>query len=135
MPLSQLLAESRVLNISPLGTVAEISFQGTHEWTHGREMQRYLDNVMAEIRPAAIIFNLLDYRYACGNDVTTLFVAAYDHEAKKLRPVYIAATGETYTSLLNLFKQGKIQEAFDVKFVDSVEEAVERLQQIGDDSV
>lgn len=133
--MSYLVAESQVLQISPLGTVVEISFRGTHEWTHGNEMHRYVEKVVSERRPAAIVFNLLDYRYVFGNDVTALFTAAYDQDAKKLRPVYIAATGTTYTSLYNLFETGRIQESLGIEFVDSVEEAVQRLGAVGDDPV
>ena len=90
-------------------------------------MHRYVERMISENRPAAIVFNLLDYRYVFGNDVTALFTAAYDREAKKIRPVYIAATGTTYTSLCNLFKTSKIQQAFGTEFVESVEDALQRL--------
>jgi len=125
--MSHLIAESRVFQLPRLGTVVEISFRGTHEWTHGSEMHLYVEKMISENRPAAIVFNLLDYRYVFGNDVTALFTAAYDPEAKKIRPVYIAATGTTYTSLCNLFKTSKIQQAFGTEFVESVEDALQRL--------
>jgi hypothetical protein len=127
-PANQLLTESRVFDISPLGIVAEISFQGIHDWTHGNEMARHIQRIASENRPAAIIFNLINYQYVFGNDVMPLFVAALDQEAKKPRPVYIVATGRTHKSLYNLFKQtGALQKAIDVQFVESVEEAIRRL--------
>ncbi len=98
-------------------------------------MHRYVEEAISKNHPSAIVFNLLDYQYVFGNDVTTLFTAAYDRNAKKLRPVYIAATGTTYKSLRNLFNSGRIQEAFRVEFVDSIEDAVRRLGDEGDDSV
>jgi len=125
--MSHLIAESRVFQISRLGTVVEISFRGTHEWTHAREMHCYVEKMVSENRPAAIVFNLLDHRYVFGNDVTAFFTAAYDREAEKIRPVYIAANGTTYTSLYNLFKTSRIQEAFGTEFVESAEDALQRL--------
>lgn len=133
--MSYLVAESRVFQIPRLGAVVEISFRGTHEWTHGSEMHRYVEKMISENRPAAIVFNLLDYRYVFGNDVIALFTAAYDREAKKIRPVYIAANGTTCTSLHNLFKTARIQEAFRTEFVHSVEDGVQRLAAGSDDPV
>jgi hypothetical protein len=126
-PVSHLVAESRVFQILRLGTVVEIRFRGTHEWTHGNEMHRYVEKIVSENGPAAIVFNLLDYRYVFGNDVAAFVTAAYDREAKRICPVHIAAAGTTYTSLLNLFKISRIQQAFSIEFVESVEAAVQRL--------
>jgi hypothetical protein len=92
----------------------------------------YVEEVISKNRPAAIVFNLLDYQYVFGNDVTALFTAAYDRDTKKPRPVYIAATGTTHRSLRNLFNGARIQQVFRVEFVDNTEDAVQRLG--GDDS-
>lgn len=59
-----------------------------------------------------------------------LFTAAIDRNTRKLRPVYIAATGMTYQSLQSLFKAGHITEAFEIQFVDSVEEAMRHLEEL-----
>jgi hypothetical protein len=65
--MSELGCESRILGPSSQGKTLEIAFHGTHELEHGGEMNRYIQEKVAEHNPAGIIFNLLDYRYVSGN--------------------------------------------------------------------
>jgi len=90
-------------------------------------MHCYVEQIVAENQPAVIVFNLLGYQYVWGNDVTVLFTAAYDHDTKRSRPVYIVATGKTYTSLHDFFKMSHILEAVPIEFLHSTEEVVQRL--------
>ena len=128
--MNELIAESRVSQVPPAGTVVEFIFRGTHDRTHGREMSQFVEEIVAKSRPSAIVFNLLDYLYEFGDDVSVLFTAAIDRNTRRLRPVYIAATGMTYQSLQSLFQAGHITEAFEIQFVDSVEEAMRRLRAV-----
>jgi len=127
--MSELGCESRILGPSSQGKILEIAFRGTHELRHGWEMDHYIRKKLADHRPAAIVFNLLDYQYVFGNDVTGLFTASIDRDAKgfQMRPVCIVATGTTYTSLYNLFKSAKIIDALGIEFVSTVESALQRL--------
>ena len=128
--MSQLVSESRVIG-TPIGDVLEITFRGIHEWTHGSEMNRYIEKKLAEARPAAILFNLLDYEYVFGNDVTGLFTASFDREEEKLqiRPVCIVATGTTHRSLYNFFKSAHLLDTLKIEFATSVEHGLQCLRE------
>jgi len=130
--MSELGCESRILAKSSQGKVLEITFYGTHECSHGGEMDRYIRERLAEHSPAAIIFNLLNYQYVFGNDVTGLFTASIDRDAKgfQIRPVCIVATGTTYTSLYSFFKSAKLIDALGIEFVSTVESALQWLREI-----
>jgi hypothetical protein len=90
-------------------------------------MHRYIEEVLAKCHASAIVFNLLDYEYEFGNDVAPLFGTALDRDAKNPRPVYIAATGTTYTSLCDLYTAGRLEEVFRIEFVASVQDALQRF--------
>lgn len=112
------------------GDILEVVFRGTHEWTHGSAMQRCVEEAIAVKAIAAILFNLLEYRYVAGNDVTVLYTSALDRTTPALRihPVCIAATGTTHESLYGWFKSAKIVDACQVDFTDSVEAGLRRLR-------
>jgi hypothetical protein len=119
---SQLESYSRIVQ-SPEGVILEISFRGIHEWTHGAEMNRYMEAQVTEVEPVAVLFNLLDYEYVAGNDVTALFTASFYRWEKgfPVRPVCIAATGTTHRSLYQFFESTQVRDAFGIDFVPSVE--------------
>jgi len=133
--MGELVRGSRILGTSPKGKVLEITFRGTHEWTHGREMNEYIKENLAEHNPAAVVFNLLEYQYAFGDDVTGLFRASVDllelktPDARNFRPVCIIARGTTYASLYDYFKSSRILDAFRIDFVSTLESALERLRE------
>ena len=130
MNVSELLAEARVVETVSQGDILEVVFRGTHEWTHGHAMKRCVDEVIAVKAIAAILFNLLEYRYVAGNDVTVLYTLALDRTTPtlKIRPICIAATGTTYESLYGWFKSAKIIDACRVDFADSVATGLRRLR-------
>ena len=135
--MTQLVSESRIFGTLPQGNILEISFRGTHECSHGGEMNRYIREKLEEHAPAAIVFNLLDYQYVWGNDVGVLFWASIVHRnPKEIRPVCILATGTTYTSLYNLSKDSKLIDVFKIEFASTEELALERLRErLGNRSV
>lgn len=128
--MSELLAESKTIEIAAQGEVLELVFRGKHEWTHGCEMERHLQDALAGRTVAAILFNLLEYEYVFGNDVTALFTAAWDRTGvtTTIRPVCITATGITHSSLYELFKQGKLIEGFRIEFADTVATGLLKLR-------
>ncbi len=127
--MSELICESRILEAFPAGDILEIAFRGIHEWTHGREMSRFIKQTIGDSSPAAVVINLLDYEYRFGDDVSGLFEAFIDRKRNVLRPSCIAATGLTHESMYPFFARSRIFEAFQVQFVSSVEEALERLRE------
>src|SRR3989442_4561963 len=128
--MSELLTESRVVETVAQGDVLEVIFRGAHEWTHGHEMERRLQDGLAGRTVAAILFNLLEYEYVAGNDVTVLYTAALDRTGTttRIRPVCIIATGRTRSSLCGWFAKGKIIEACRIEFADTVAMGLRRLK-------
>jgi hypothetical protein len=129
--MSELLAEARVLETVAQGVILEVIFRGSHEWTHGNAMQRCVDEALAvKGAIAGILFNLLEYRYVAGNDVTVLYIAALDRTTPvlRIRPVCIVATGKTRDSLYAWFTGAKIIHACKVDFADTVATGLKRLR-------
>lgn len=128
--MSRLSCDSRVI-ATPAGNVLEITFRGIHEWSHGGEMDRYVEDKLTETRPAAVLFNLLDYEYVSGNDVTALFSASFDRDGKKgarIRPVCIVATGTTHRSLYSFFEDTQLLDAFAIEFASSEAPGLQHLK-------
>lgn len=128
--MSELLAKTRVVDTVAQGDILEVVFRGTHDWTHGHAMQRCVEEALAVKAIAAILFNLLEYQYVAGNDVTVLYTAALDRTTPtlRIRPVCIAATGTTHDSLYGWFKSGKIIDGCQVDFADTVATGLRRLR-------
>ncbi len=128
--MGQLVSESEIIG-TPRGDVLEITFRGIHESGHGREMNRYIEAKLAETRPVGILFNLLDYEYVFGNDVTGLFTSSFDRSGKKLRirPICIVATGKTHRSLYESFKSSRLLDALRIEFTSGVEPGLQRLRE------
>src|SRR5262245_57345272 len=124
--MSQLVSESRIVE-TVKGDVLEITFHGIHQWTHENEMNRYIEGKIAETLPAAILFNLLDYEYAFGNDVTGLFTASFytTDGPRRIRPVCIVATRTTHKSLYKLFKSAHLLGVLDIGFAPSLEQGLQ----------
>ena len=124
-----LSCKMRVLEKLRDGQILEISFRGTHEWTHGQEMEGFLKTALVENpEPVAVVFNLLDYRYVYGNDVSCFCTAAFDRTNKTIRPVAVVARGRTRDSLYNLYKSGKLLDVLGIEFVSTVNEGLELVR-------
>lgn len=121
-----LRSDWRILEESPVGEILEVSFSGEHEWTHGQQMEQCLSSVLMECTEAvAFVFNLLEYRYVFGNDVTCFITAAYDRAQSRNRPVAVIATGVTRESLRNLYESGKLLTVFPIEFFSTVDDGLE----------
>ena len=127
--MGQLQCDWKVYDAVPQEQILEIIFCGVHEWTHGREMQRHVEKILAEHEAAGIVLNFLNYEYVFGNDVgASVITAAYDLDSKKPRPACIVATGTTYQSLYQLFKIAKLIEALEIEFLHTVDSGLQRLR-------
>ena len=127
--MSQLECDSKVYGASPQGQILEIIFRGTHEWTHGREMLRYVEKMLAECPATGFIINLLDYEYVGGHLGAPLIAVAYDRDTKRVCPVCVVMTGATYTSLYRYLKITKLIDVLRVEFASTVESALQRLRE------
>jgi hypothetical protein len=108
----------------------EVSFNGAHEWVHGRQMATAVRDAIAAHSPtAAVVINLLGYNYQAGDDISGLFEAFIDHNRRAPRPACIVATGTTYASMRAFFASARLLDAFQLEFVTSLEDAVAWLRQ------
>jgi hypothetical protein len=115
-----------ILETCAAGEILEVSFRGEHDWTHGKEMEECLSSALADCPGAvAFVFNLLEYRYVFGNDVSCFLTAAYDRTRKRKRPVAVIATGTTHCSLRNLYESGKLLTVFPIEFFSTVADGLE----------
>ena len=81
-------------------------------------------------RPAAVLLNFLGFDYQAGNDIAGILRAFWtDGEKPALRPCCIVAVGRNRESLMSLFTDGKILEAFDVRFFSDHEDGVRCLKE------
>ena len=129
--MGELVCEWRILETLASGSVLEVTFRGVHDSNHGGEMDRHVSEKIKRDPPAAILFNLLDYEYEFGDDVTALFSSSLVREPRglRLRPVCIVAAETTHTSLCNFFKSVKLLDACKIEFMSTVESALVRLRE------
>lgn len=120
-----LVCQSRVVDSVGGGNILQVMFRGVHEWKHGAEMARCIAGAIIENSPVAgVIINLADYEYRAGDDVSGLFEAFLDRQDNRARPAAIVARDQTHASLHAFMAASKLLDAFRVKFVRSVEDAL-----------
>lgn len=103
-------------------------FSGTHDYTHGRQMDEYMKS-MVRAPADGVIIDLLDYEYVYGNDVTVLFMAGFDQQSQALGAVCVVAVGATRAGLESLLAATKFtsEGGLDVAVVPTIEEARQAL--------
>ncbi len=126
--MSELVSGSRILDRSVKGDIVEITFRGTHEWTHRGLMAQFIQDTLSTCPVTGVVINLLEYHYLYGDDVSGLFEASLDRTGKKPRPCSIVARGETHKSLYDFFKSSMMLDVLQLYFASSVDEALQELR-------
>jgi len=104
-------------------------FTGTHDYTHGPKICKYIQEHLTTRQVSGVIVDLLGYEYEFGNDLFGLFLAGCDREGRGWLPVCILAEGGTRASLESLLREGNLGSLADMTgFSSSRAEALEWLR-------
>ncbi len=125
--MSKLMCEAILHSAGVGGDVVEICFRGRHDASHAPLMGDFIGRTIALHHPVGVLFNLLGYRYAAGDDIGVLLTAFVRREGPGPRPGCIVANGGTARSLRRLFDMTKVSEVFGIEFVGTVEEGLATL--------
>ena len=134
------MAEFKTLNFSiRTGILAKagpnkiltVELKGVHDhhWPHGAQVRRIVEEEVRQIKPAAVLFDFLDYRYDSGNEIGEPIMTAYIASAPQLiRQMAIVATGSTASSLKSLFVAGMWEKLFNLGFYEDIASGREFLR-------
>jgi len=115
----------------PEGPVLAISFRGVYPPgslgnEHAREMYDYVAEVMTEMRPVAVLFDLTSLDYVWGDAIATIIIALRT-ETKTFPPPRIVANGPTGQALGTLLTTTHILQATGGDLFESREDGLAYL--------
>jgi hypothetical protein len=114
---------TEILEETERGAILEIAFKGIHDhnWPHGRKIISFVTEEILRIKPSAVLFNFLEYRYDFGNEIADPIMAAcFGREHHAPLPFAIVAQGITSRSLKSLFRFSKLETVFKYGFFEAV---------------
>jgi hypothetical protein len=120
----ELTIRTRILEEKGKGAILEIAFKGLHDhtWPHGKRMNRFVAEEVRKRKPAALMFNFVEYRYDFGNEIADPILAALRvRKRPAILPFAIIATGATSRSLKNLLGLSNWNIVFEYEFFEAVE--------------
>ncbi len=95
---------------------------------HAARMQDLAKELVAEFKPAAVLFDLQRLNYVWGDSICGLAFAVMDLEAKAILPSCLYARGGTVTALSGLFVKNSLFELAGMKLFERYEMALEYLR-------
>ena len=103
--------------------ILEIVFVGKHEHIDSHGMGTYLEEQIDLNMPAAVVLNLIDFKYSWGNDMGNLFGPLL------LKPFCIIAEGVTARSLQSLLGPTRLPQWAEACYFKDPEEGFQYLDQ------
>ena len=78
--------KTRILEGTDSGAILEVVLAGKHSSGSGHEIVRCVKEAVATSAPAAVVLNMLDFKYRFGDDIGGIVQVFYDSEGRHLRP-------------------------------------------------
>ena len=129
--MNQFRCRHGILEATPQGTILEVAFSGVHEHSVGLQVGKYVEEIVHQTNPAAVVLNFLEFEYVFGDDIAGIQWAFFNRSADKritIRPCAIVAKGQTAKSLLSLIQSANLFRVYDIQFAESIDAAVEQLR-------
>ena len=120
--------DAAILAETAAGPILEISFRGKHWDGCGNDMIDFVRESVTRWKPAAVLVNLEEFKYAAGNDVGALLFPLLDKQTRRFRTFSIVATGRTARSLQDLFELTEIPELSNAPFFVRRSDALTHLE-------
>jgi hypothetical protein len=113
------------------GPAVAISFRGFYPSgslgnEHAELMRDYVSQVVAQVNPAAVLFDLTDLDYEWGDAICTMVLPLRTKD-KTFRPFCLIAVGPTAVALRPLFTANFIFGAFGGKLFENRQDGVAHL--------
>jgi hypothetical protein len=117
---------------TPKGPIVALVFRGTYRPgsagnEFAQEMISFLNSVLADENPAAVMFDLTALDYVWGDGIARLAMPLLDKSSRS-RPAAIVAIGGTAVAIKPLLQPGWLPSLAGMRLFDSRREAVAYLQ-------
>ena len=120
-------ASRKVLATTPKGPIVEVSFSGEDDVSRGQKVGAYLDRILDEHQPAAVLFDFIECRQFFDADMGSIIPAFFDKVRDRKRPCALMARGRTARSVQALLELTTLNTTFDVRHFEDRDSAVAYL--------
>ena len=120
-------ASHKVLASSLPGPIIEICFSGEDDVSRGSKICQYLEKILEEHSPVALLLNFVECRQFFDADMGSIISAFFDKDRDRHRPCAVLAKGRTARSVRTLLDLTTLNVTFDVKLFKDRDSAVAHL--------
>ena len=122
-------ASHKVLASTPPGPTIEICFSGEDDVSRGSKIGQYLDKILEEHSPVALLLNFVECRQFFDADMGSIISAFFDKDRDRDRPCAVLAKGRTARSARTLLDLTTLSVTFDVRLFEDRDSAVAHLHE------
>jgi hypothetical protein len=125
--MSVIETRAAILEQTIQGPILEIAFLGKHRDGDGHDMADRVKDILDAKQPAAVVLNMLNFKYRTGNDIGGIFQVFYYRAEAGNRPGCILADGDTKRSIVSLLGRA-FEQSFGVEYFAEISDALVHLR-------